>query len=90
VLPNPQLTLALRDWVDDFDATLRRVLAFLDLPYDPACERFHEQDSRVRTASRQQVRQPVNARGLDRWPAFASGLQPMIAELSKAGLFTTP
>jgi Flp pilus assembly protein TadD len=90
VLPNPQLTLALRDWVDDFDATLRRVLAFLDLPYDPACERFHEQDSRVRTASRQQVRQPVNARGLDRWPAFASGLQPMIEELSKAGLFANP
>ncbi len=86
VLPNPQLTLALRDWVDDFDATLRRVLDFLDLPYDPACERFHEQDSRVRTASRRQVRQPVNARGLDRWPAFTSGLQPMIAELSKAGL----
>jgi tetratricopeptide (TPR) repeat protein len=86
VLPNPQLSLALRDWVDDFDTTLRRVLDFLDLPYDAACTQFFRQSTRVRTASRQQVRQPVNARGLDRWPAFAHGLQPMIAELAQAGL----
>ncbi|MFO1028362.1 MAG: sulfotransferase [Acetobacteraceae bacterium] len=86
VLPNPVLTLALQDWVQDFDATLRRVLAFIDLPYDPACARFHEQASRVRTVSRAQVRQPVNARGLGRWRSFEAELQPLIAELSAAGL----
>jgi hypothetical protein len=67
VLPNPMMTVRLEDWVGDFCGTLRRVLEFLDLPYDPACERFYEQDSRVRTVSRVQVRQPVNARGLGRW-----------------------
>ncbi len=46
-LPNPILTLALKDWVEDFDGTLRRVLDFIDLPYDPACERFYESDSRA-------------------------------------------
>jgi hypothetical protein len=30
----------------DFDGTLRRVLAFLKLLYDPGCERFHELDRR--------------------------------------------
>ena len=53
--------------MDDFDATLRRVLDFLDLPYDPACERFHEVERRVRTVSRTQVREPVHARGIGRW-----------------------
>jgi hypothetical protein len=48
------LTVALKDWVEDFAGTLRRVLNFLDLPYDPACERFYEQDTKVRTVSRAQ------------------------------------
>lgn len=86
VLPNPVLTVALSDWVTDFDATLARVLAHLDLPPDPNCARFHERDSRVRTASRAQVRQPVNARGLGRWPAYATQLAPLIAELERAGV----
>jgi tetratricopeptide (TPR) repeat protein len=86
VLPNPLLTLRLEDWVADFTGTLRRVLDFLDLPYDPACERFYEQDRRVRTASRAQVRQPVNASGLGRWRPYERHLQPLIAELAAAGI----
>lgn len=85
-LANPVLTVALSDWVTDFDATLARVLAHVGLPHDAACERFYEQDSRVRTVSRAQVRQPVNARGLGRWRAYAAELAPLIAELRAAGL----
>ena len=69
----------------DFDATLARVLDHVDLPPDPACARFYEADSRVRTVSRAQVRQPVNARGLGRWRAYAPALAPLIAELDNAG-----
>jgi hypothetical protein len=85
VLPNPILTVQLKDWVEDFTGTLRRVLDFLDLPYDPACERFYEQDRRVRTVSRAQVRQPVNARGLGRWRPYAQDLQPLIEALAAGG-----
>ena len=85
VLPNPILTVALADWVRDFDGTLVRVLAFLDLPPDPNCARFHEGEGRVRTVSRAQVRQPVNGRGLGRWRAYADDLAPLIAELDRAG-----
>ena len=60
----------------DFDATLARVLAHVDLPPDPACARFHEADSRVRTVSRSQVEQPVNARGLGRWRCHAARSAP--------------
>ena len=84
-LPNPILTVALADWVSDFDGTLARVLTHLDLPPDPNCARFHETESRVRTVSRAQVRQPVNARGLGRWRAYAAHLGPLIDELERAG-----
>lgn len=84
-LPNPFLTLRLNDWVEDFPGTLARVLAFLGLPYDPACERFHEGESRVRTVSRAQVRQPVNGRGVGRWREYAPHLGPLISELEAAG-----
>ncbi|MBB4196405.1 Flp pilus assembly protein TadD [Rhodoblastus sphagnicola] len=81
-LPNPILDVALADWVRDFDGTLARVLAHIDLPPDPNCARFHEAESRVRTVSRAQVRQPVNARGLGRWKTYEQELAPLIAELS--------
>jgi len=85
-LPNPMLTVRLRDWVEDFDGTLRRVLAFLDLPYDAACERFYEVERTVRTVSRRQVREKINARGLGRWRGFAEQLQPLIVALKETGV----
>jgi hypothetical protein len=84
VLPNPLLTVHLKDWVDDFVGTLRRVLDFLDLPYDTACERFYDRETRVRTVSRNQVRLPINARGLGRWRAYEQHLQPLLTELEKS------
>ena len=79
------LTVKLSDWVDDFGGTLRRVLDFLGLPYDAACETFYEADRRVRTVSRTQVRQPVNARGIGRWHAYERQLAPLIAALRENG-----
>ena len=81
VLPNPILTVRISDWIEDFDATLERVLAHVDLPPDSNCVRFHEREARVRTVSRTQVRQPVNARGIGRWRAFAKELEPLISEV---------
>ena len=84
-LPNATLTVKLSDWVEDFDGTLKRVLDHVDLPHDDNCARFYEGDSRVRTVSYAQVRQPVNARGLGRWRAYADELAPLIKELESAG-----
>ena len=89
VLPLAHMTLDLSNWVDDFDATLARVLGFLGLPHDASCERFFEQKRRVRTASAQQVRQPVNARGIGRWRGYAAELAPMLTELEAAGCIET-
>jgi hypothetical protein len=73
-------------WVDDFSATLDRVLGFLELPHDPACARFHEQTRRVRTASAGQVRRPINRDGIGRFRPYAQHLEPLFVELDRAGL----
>jgi Flp pilus assembly protein TadD len=86
VLPLRMITIALTDWIDDFDATLARLLDFLGLPADPACARFYELDRGVGTASRDQVRRPINRAGLDRWREYEIELEPLIAELAAAGL----
>jgi len=85
VLPGRLMEVGLTDWIDDFSGTLRRVLAFLDLPFDPACENFHQSGRLVRTASAAQVRQPVNARGIGRWKAYEAELAPMLRELTPLG-----
>ncbi|MGI4794928.1 MAG: sulfotransferase [Janthinobacterium lividum] len=82
-LSAPMLTLDHAEWLDDFDITLRRVLDFLDLPYDPACERFFEKDRRIGSASRAQVRRPINSTGVGRWRDYAEQLAPMLHELSR-------
>jgi hypothetical protein len=86
--PLPMIEIDLADWIRDFQGTLARLLAFLDLPDDPACARFYEQDRRVRTASSAQVREPINARGIGRWRAYERQLGPMFDELRRAGLLS--
>ncbi len=85
-LPNPILSVELADWVKDFDATLRRVLDFLELPYDAACARFHTVERDVQTVSRAQVREPVHARGLGRWRPYATHIGPLIEALREGGV----
>ena len=82
VLTVPMLELDHAEWLGDFDATLRRVLDFLGLAYDPACVRFFEQErGPAATASQAQVRQTLNARGVGRWRAYEAELTPMLREL---------
>ncbi|WP_048861496.1 sulfotransferase family protein, partial [Acidisphaera rubrifaciens] len=83
--PMPILRVHLHDWIDDLRGTTARVLDFIGLPYDAACERFHELDREVRTASRDQVRRPVNRAGMGRWRDYADQLAPMIEALQDTG-----
>ncbi|MEO8161399.1 MAG: sulfotransferase, partial [Arenimonas sp.] len=47
--------------IADPEAQIRELLAFCDLPFDPACLQFHSVERSVRTASAAQVRQPLRA-----------------------------
>ncbi|WP_156680701.1 tetratricopeptide repeat-containing sulfotransferase family protein [Sphingomonas profundi] len=63
--------------VADTESEVRRLLAALGLPFDPACLRFHETERPVRTASSEQVRRPISRSGIDAWRAFAPWLEPL-------------
>ena len=56
--------------VDDLETQVRRLLDYCELPFEPACLRFHENTRAVRTASSEQVRLPIFREGLDHWRNF--------------------
>ena len=63
--------------VDDPDTEVRALLAYCGLPWEDACLRFHETKRPVRTASSEQVRQPLSRTGFDRWKPFEQWLDPL-------------
>jgi tetratricopeptide (TPR) repeat protein len=70
VLPGKVLRVQYEDLIEHFDAGVRRLLAFCGLEFEPACLEFHKTDRSIRTASSEQVRQPINREGLDQWRHF--------------------
>lgn len=53
--------------VDDTETEVRALLAYCGLDFEPACLAFHETQRPVRTASSEQVRQPIFRDGIDQW-----------------------
>ena len=84
VLPGRVLTIWHEDVVNDLEANVRRILDFCALDFEPACIEFHKTVRSVRTASSEQVRQPINREGLDQWKHFAPQLEPLEAVLGDA------
>ncbi|NIQ97028.1 MAG: hypothetical protein GWN87_24760, partial [Desulfuromonadales bacterium] len=52
-------------------------LEFLGLEFEEGCVSFHKTERVVRTASSEQVRQPINTRGLEAWKPFEPWLDPL-------------
>jgi hypothetical protein len=67
--------------VDDTEAEIRRMLDYLELPFDPACLRFYETERAVRTPSAEQVRRPISRAGVEQWSKFEQWLGPLKEEL---------
>lgn len=67
--------------IEDFEGEVRKLLNYLELPFDEACLNFHSTDRAVHTPSSQQVRQPINRRGQGRWRNYEQHLEPLKASL---------
>ena len=78
-LPGRVLRVQHEDMVEDLDGNVRRLLDFCDLDFEPACLEFHKTERSVRTASSEQVRQPIYKEGLDQWKNF----EPWLGELQR-------
>lgn len=77
VMPGRLLRVHYEDVVDDLEGSVRRMLDFLELPFEPACLDYHRNVRSVRTASSEQVRQPIYREALDQWRHY----EPWLGEL---------
>jgi tetratricopeptide (TPR) repeat protein len=77
VLPGKVLLMRYEEVVADLETQVRRLLDFCGLPFERACLNFHETDRAVRTASSEQVRQPIFRSGVDQWEKFSEYLDPL-------------
>jgi tetratricopeptide (TPR) repeat protein len=81
VVPLQIYELSYERLTTDFEGESRKLIEFLGLPWDPACLRFHEAKSTVRTFSKQQVRNPIYKSSVERWRRYEAELQPLLTAL---------
>jgi tetratricopeptide (TPR) repeat protein len=82
VLPGRVLTVQYEDMVSDFDSQVRRLLDYCELPFEDNCVRFWETERPVRTASSEQVRQPIYTQSIHRWRRYEQHLGELIEVLA--------
>ncbi len=77
VSPNSVLRVHYEDVVADLDTEVARILAYCELPFESACLDYHNTERAVRTASSEQVRQPIYRDGVEQWMHFSECLAPL-------------
>ncbi len=81
VLPGRVYRVTYENMVDNTEAETRALLAACRLDFEPACLEFHKTERAVRTASSEQVRQPIFRDGTEGWQRFEPWLDPLKAAL---------
>jgi tetratricopeptide (TPR) repeat protein len=83
-LRNPWIEVRYEDLVDGLEPAARRVLAFLEVPWDERVLQFHEHARRkpVRSPTYAEVTQPVFRTALGRWRNYESHLEPHLEKLA--------
>jgi predicted Zn-dependent protease len=81
VLPGRVHRVIYERMVDDTEGEVRRLLDYCGLQFEDACLRFFDNPRAVRTASSEQVRQPIYRDGIDHWRHFEPWLGPLKSAL---------
>jgi len=81
VLPGKVLTVQYEEVVIDFENQVRRLLEYCELPWEESCINFYKTDRPVRTASSEQVRQPIYTKSINRWRNYESHLGELMEVL---------
>ena len=84
VLPGRVLRVQHEDLVDDLEGNVRRILEHCGLAFESSCVEFYKTERSVRTASSEQVRQPIYREGLDQWRHYEPWLEPLRTALGDA------
>jgi hypothetical protein len=77
VLPGFVLDVQYERVVADLETEVRRMLDFCELPFEPDCLRFFDTERAIKTASSEQVRQPIYSSSVDLWRRYESHLSEL-------------
>jgi tetratricopeptide (TPR) repeat protein len=77
VLPGRVHRVFYEAMVQDTESEVRRLLDYCGLTFENGCLKFWQNERAVRTASSEQVRQPIFRDGMDQWRHFESWLAPL-------------
>ena len=75
VLPGKIHRVFYEEMVEEPEAEIRKLLAYLALPFEEQCLRFYENGRAVRTSSSEQVRMPIFKHSLGGWRKYEPGLR---------------
>lgn len=75
VMPGKVLDVHYEETVTDLEGQVRRILEHCGLPFEESCLRFHETERAVKTASSEQVRQPIYTGALGKWRRYEEHLE---------------
>lgn len=83
VLDLPILEVGYEELVSDLEGVSRRMIEFIQLPWDEQCLRFYESRRFNATASNAQVRKPIYTNSIGRWRNYEKHLGPLRAALGE-------
>ena len=78
VLPGKILKVNNEDIINDLEGQVKRIIDYLELPFEKECISFYNTKRSVRTASSEQVRKPINKDGVERWKPYSKKLKPLV------------
>lgn len=81
VLPGRAHRVFYEQLVADPEGEIRRLLAYLDLPFEQSCLEFHRNQRAVSTVSSEQVRRPMYTEAREHWRHYEPWLGPLKAAL---------
>ena len=81
VLPGKVLDVHYEETVADLESQVRRILEHCGLPFEESCVRYHETERAVKTASSEQVRQPIYTGALGTWRRYEKHLDIWFEQL---------
>ena len=77
VLPSRVHRVMYERMVDDTEGEVRRLLDYCDLEFEPRVLEFYRTERAVRTASSEQVRQPIYRDATEEWRNYERHLEPL-------------
>ena len=86
VFPGGLLTVQYEDVVENLDTQVRQLLSHAGLQFEEACLHYYEKDRAVRTASSEQVRQPIYRDALNLWEHYLPHLGVLESLLRERGV----